>query len=232
MRISIGHLVPVLLLLASVVFSQMPPQPLWNMGGLTALQNYQAGRDLEAQGLASEAQAHYNEAIRISMDEIARNVATGETFTVMTWAMRRQNRHAEVLSWGEQGLRLFPNEHRLIETMGQSLFFLGDHSRSLRYMQRYVDSVPIGGRAPIAYFFKGEIYRIRQQFHSADIAYTAAVNLQPSLPLWWFRLGSVREAVGDFTHAIEAYERAISLNPNHQGATEGLARSRMHIQTN
>ena len=232
MRFSIWQLAPVFLLLASVVFSQMPPQPLWDMGILTALQNYQMGRDLEAQGRMTEAQAHYNEAIRLSQDEIARNVATSDTFTVMTWAMRRQNRHAEVLSWGEQGLRLFPNEHRLIETMGQSLFFMGDHTRSLSYLQRYVNFVPIGGRAPIAYFFKGEIYRIRQQFHNADIAYTTAVNLQPGLPLWWFRLGSVREAVGDFTHAIEAYERAISLNPNHQEASAGLARSRLQMQTN
>jgi len=232
MRISILQLVPVMLLLAAAVFPQMPPLPSWEAGVLTALQNYQAGRNLEAQGLMSEAQAHYNEAIRISQDEITRNIATRDTYTVMTWAMRRLNRHAEVLSWGEQGLRLFPDEYRLIETMGQSLFFMGDHNRSLSYMQRYVDSVPIGGRAPIAYFFKGEIYRIRQQFHNADIAYTVAVNLQPGLPLWWFRLGSVREAVGDFTHAIEAYERAISLNPNHQEASAGLARSRMQMQTN
>jgi len=227
MRVSIWHLVPVLFVIAFAVFPQTPPQP----AALTALQNYQAGRNLEAQGLMSEAQVHYNEAIRLSHDEILRNVATPDTFTVMTWAMRRLNRHAEVLSWGQQGLQLFPNEHRLIETMGQSLFFMGDHSRSLSYMQRYVNSVPIGGRAPIAYFFKGEIYRIRQQFHNADIAYTIAVNLQPGLPLWWFRLGSVREAVGDFIHAIEAYERAISLNPNHQEANAGLARSRLHVQT-
>jgi len=233
MRISIWQLVPVLLLLASAVFSQLPPHISWgDVEGLTALQNYQTGRNLEAQGLMSEAHMHYNEAIRISQDEIARNAATADTYTVMTWAMRRQNRHAEVLSWGEQGLRLFPNEHRLIETMGQSLFFMGDHNRSLSYMQRYVNFVPVGGRSSIAYFFIGEIYRIRQQFHNADIAYTTAVNLQPGLPLWWFRLGSVREAVGDFAHAIEAYERAITLNPNHQGANEGLARSRMQVQTN
>jgi len=230
MRISIWHLIPVLLLLALAVFPQVPPQPV--AGGMTALQNYQAGRDLEAQGRMSEAQVHYNEAIRISQDEIWRNIATPDTYTVMTWAMRRLNRHSEVLSWGEQGLRLFPDEHRLIETMGQSLFFMGDHTRSLSYMQRYVNFVPTGGRAPIAYFFKGEIYRIRRQFHNADIAYTTAVNLQPWLPLWWFRLGSVREAVGDFPHAIEAYERAISLNPNHQEANEGLARSRLQMQTN
>jgi tetratricopeptide (TPR) repeat protein len=226
MRISFWHVMPVLLLLTIALFSQTLPQPVL----MTALQNYEAGRGFEAQGLMSEANAHYNEAIRIAQDEIARNVATSQTYTVLTWALRRQNRHADVMHWGEIGLALNANAHSLVETMGQSLFFMGDHTRSLDYMRRYVNSVPLGGRAPIAYFFQGEIYRIRQQFHSADIAYSTAVYLQPYLPLWWFRLGSVREAAGDFIHAIEAYERSVSLNPNHQEANAGLARLRQQMQ--
>ena len=220
MRISFWLPALFLLLAAIAVSSQTPPEPT----AAVALQNYQAGRALEAQGFATQAAAYYDEAIRITQNEIARNAATSQTYTVMTWAMRRQNRHADVLHWGTQGLAFHADEHSLVETMGQSLFFLGDHTRSLDYMRRYVDAVPIGGRAPIAYFFKGEIYRIRQQFHRADIAYTMAVYLQPGLPLWWFRLGSVREAAGDFQHALEAYQQAIALNPGHQEANAGLSR--------
>jgi len=224
----LGIVVLLLLSLQFAVFAQMPGQ---SQAGLTptalsAMQNYQIGRDLERQNRMSEAERHYNEAIRISQDEVSRNAATRDTYTVMTWAMRRQNRHADVLIWGERGLRLFSDEYRILETMGQSLFFMGDHSRSLSYMQRYVNSVPQGGRAPIAYFFIGEIYRFRRQFRHADIAYTTAVRLEPGLPLWWFRLGTVREAVGDFPHAVEAYERALRLNPDYREANEGLARTR------
>jgi cytochrome c-type biogenesis protein CcmH/NrfG len=78
----------------------------------------------------------------------------------------------------------------------------------------------------VAYFFIGEIFRVQQKFRSADIAYTTAVRLEPGLALWWYRLGSVRESVGDYTPAIEAYERALRINPNYREATDGLARSR------
>jgi tetratricopeptide (TPR) repeat protein len=193
------------------------------------LQNYEIGRGHEAQNRMSEANVYYNEAIRIAQDEIARNVANANTYTVMTWAMRRQNRHADVLLWGARGLELHANAHSLVETMGQSLFFLGDHTRALNYMRRYVNSVPIGGRAPVAYFFKGEIYRLRGQFHSADIAYTTAVSLHPNLALWWFRLGSVREAIGDYPYAIAAFQQAVNLSPNLAGASAALARSQLQL---
>jgi len=219
--------VVIFLIFPHVLAAQTPPNAALAPSAAlasTARQNYEIGRGLEAQDRMDEADVFYNEAVRITQDEIARNVATANTYTVMTWAMRRLNRHADVLSWGERGLALYSNEFSLIETMGQSLFFLGDLNRSLSYMRRYVNVVPIGGNSSVAYFFQGEIYRMRGQFHNADIAYSMAVHLHPGLALWWFRLGSVREAIGDLPYAIEAFQQAVSLNPHHQGATEGLAR--------
>ena len=225
MKTSIWHIVPVVLLFNSALFAQTPEG-----ASASALDNYWAGRNLESQNRMSEANALYNEAIRISQDEIARNAATRDTYTVMTWAMRRQNKHSDVLFWGERGLGLFADEYRIIETMGQSLFYLGDYARSLSYMQRYLGSVPNGGSASMAFFFIGEIHRLRSRFRHADIAYSMAVRLEPALPLWWFRLGSVREAAGDFSHAQEAYERAIAINPNYQEANTALARSRSLVE--
>ena len=91
---------------------------------LNALQNYQRGRDFEAQNRASEANAHYNEAVRLCMDEVSRNAATRTTYTVITWTMQRQGRYAEVVSWGERGLRIYPDEYRIVETMGEAYFYL------------------------------------------------------------------------------------------------------------
>jgi cytochrome c-type biogenesis protein CcmH/NrfG len=72
----------------------------------------------------------------------------------------------------------------------------------------------------------GEIFRLRGQYRRADIAYTTAVRLEPGLALWWYRLGSVREAAGDLAPAAEAYERAVRLNPNYREANDGLTRAR------
>jgi tetratricopeptide (TPR) repeat protein len=191
-----------------------------------AAQNYHTGRELEARNRLAEAEAYYNEAIRICRNEVSQNTATRETYAVITWALQRQQKYADVITWGERGLRLFSDEYRIIETMGEAYFYLADYDRSLSFMQRYANARPQEERISVAYFFIGEIFRIRQQFLHADIAYTTAVRLEPGLALWWYRLATVRESLGDTRPAIEAYEQALRLNPNYPEASAGLARTR------
>jgi tetratricopeptide (TPR) repeat protein len=203
------------------VFSQttIPQRP-------DALQNYRVGRDLEAQNRTSEAAAYYNEAVRICLDEINQNAANMDSYTVLTWTLQRQGKYQDVMDWGQRGLRINANDYRIIETMGEASFYLDDYDQSLDYMQRYIDSAPQGDRVSVAFFFMAEIYRLRTQYFHADIAYTTAVRLEPNIALWWYRLGTVRENLGDYNPAMEAYQRAINLNPNYREAADGLARSR------
>jgi tetratricopeptide (TPR) repeat protein len=191
-----------------------------------ALRNYNIGRDLEARNRMEEAAGYYNEAVRICLDEIAQNAANMDSYTVLTWTLQRQRKYAEVIIWGGRGLNVNSGDYRIIETMGEAYFYLNNFEDSLRYMQRYVNSVPQGDRSSVAYFFIGEIYRLERKFRHADIAYTTAVRLEPGLALWWYRLGSVRESAGEYVPAAEAYERALRLNPNYPEAAEGLQRSR------
>jgi tetratricopeptide (TPR) repeat protein len=221
-------LLPVFLALAALGAAPLRSQTGGEPGAPRpdALQSYRAGRDLEALNRMPEAEAHYNEAVRICSGEIAENRGTGDSYAVLAWALQRQKKYGEVIRWGEQGLRLFPDDYRIIEIMGEAYFYLNNYDSSLLFMQRYVNALPQGDRASTAYFFIGEIFRIRQKFLHADIAYTTAVRLEPGLPLWWYRLGSVREAAGDYAPAGEAYERALRLNPGYPEAGAGLARVR------
>jgi tetratricopeptide (TPR) repeat protein len=190
----------------------------------SALKLYQTGRELEARNRRQDADAYYNEAIRICNDEVTRDEATGETYAVMSWALLRQTKYSESVAWGERGLRLYANEYRIMETMGEAWFYLGDYRRSLSYFQRFTNAIPQGERSSIAYFFIGEIYRLTQRYRHADIAYTTAVRLSPEVPLWWYRLALVREASGDKEQAIEAVQRSLRLDPNYQNAIDALAR--------
>ena len=200
--------------------------PVFAQNNTDALWNYRTGRDLEGRNRLSEAEAYYSEAVRICTEQISRNAASRDTYTTLTWTLQRQRKYADVITWGERGLRLYADEYRIVETMGEAYFYLDDHDRSLRFMQRYANSMPQGERASVAYFFIGEIFRLRRQFRHADIAYTTAVQLESGIALWWYRLGLVREAAGDFSQAVNAYERALRLNPDYREANEGLARSR------
>ena len=190
-----------------------------------ALWYYRTGRDLESRNRMSEAEYYYNETVRMCTDEISRNAATRDTYTVLTWALQRQRRYQDVITWGERGLRLHADEYRIVETMGEAYFYLNDLDESLRFMQRYTNSVPQGERTSVAYFFLGEIYRSKRQFRHADIAYSTAVRLEPYVALWWYRLGSVREAMGDFSQAADAYQRALAINPDYAEAEDGQIRT-------
>ena len=205
-------------LLPPAAEAQTPPAPM------TAMQLYRRGRDFEAMSRTSEANSNYNEAIRVCLDEVSRNAATRDTYAAMTMTLQRQRRYADVISWGERGLRSFPDEYRIMEMMGEAFFYLDDYERSLSFMQRYANAMPEGERVSVAYFFIGEIFRITERFLHADIAYTTAVRMDPTLSLWWYRLGSVREAAGDRRPAIEAYQQALRLNPNYREARSGLNR--------
>ncbi|MDR2476648.1 MAG: tetratricopeptide repeat protein, partial [Treponema sp.] len=155
---------------------------------------------------------------------VSRNAATRDTYTVITWTLQRQGKYADVITWGERGLRAYPGEFRIVETMGEAFFYLGNYNRSLLSMQRYTNALPQGDRVSVAYFFIGEIYRLTQKYLHADIAYTTAVQHEPGHSLWWYRLATVREQIGDKNPALEAYRQAVKINPNYREAREGLTR--------
>jgi tetratricopeptide (TPR) repeat protein len=194
--------------------------------GSDALQSYRVGRDLETRNRFDEANTYYNEAVRICMDELNRNSANMDSYTVLTWTLLRQRRYAEVINWGDRALRINPGDFRIVETMGEAYFYLNDYEHSLIMMQRYAASMPRGDRASTVYFFMGEIYRNQRKYLHADIAYTTAVTLESGVFLWWFRLGNVRESAGEYESAVAAYERSVSLNPTSREATEALERTK------
>jgi tetratricopeptide (TPR) repeat protein len=195
-----------------------------------ALQAYRNGRNLEAANRLQEAVANYNESVRICQDEINRTIATRDTYTVLTWSLQRLKRYRDVISWGEKGLILYPDDYRLNEVLGEAYFYMDDYVKSLSSMQRFVNALPRNDRASTAYFFIGEIFRIQGKFLLADMAYTTAVRLEPNVALWWYRLGVSREAVREYASAQEAYERAARLNPNYSEAVEGVARMKRQLR--
>lgn len=194
-----------------------------------ALQTYRVARDMEAQGRLNDASAKYDEAVRICQNEIAQNATNMDSYTVLTWALLRQKKYADTVTWGLKGLSVNPNDYRIIETLGEAYFYLNNYPESLKAMQKYVDSAPQGERVSVAYFFMGEIYRIQQQFRHADIAYTMALNLEPDMALWWYRLGLVRENAGEYVPAVQAYTQALKLNPGYKEASDGLDRAKKQI---
>ncbi len=190
-----------------------------------ALKLYRNGRDLDAVGRVEDARKAYAQAIEVCKLDLADNPKNMDAYAIYGWSLLRMGKYQDSVNVCLEALKS-ANDARIVETLGEGYFYLANYKESLKYMERYIDTAPRGERISTAYFFVGEIYRINQQFNRADISYSAAVYLEPSISLWWFRLGSVRETVGDKRGATDAYQRALKLRPDYKDASEGLTRVR------
>ena len=208
----------ILLSLTAGIFAQTTEKP-------DALLLYRRGRDLEAVGRTQEADQLYNQSIEICKQELVANPRNLDSYTVMVWSLLRIDEYAQVVSYGQEALKINANDYRIIEALGEAYFYLNNFSESLRMMEKYIDSMPTGERISIAYFFVGEIYRNQKKYNKADIAYTAETYKEKTLPLWWFRMGQVREQAGDKAGANAAYQQALKLNPSYREAQQGVSRT-------
>jgi len=189
-----------------------------------ALLLYRQGRDLETAGKQADAQAKFVQSVSICDQELASDSKRLEAYVVKCWSLFRLNRHAEVISTGQAGLRV-AFDARISEVMGESYYFLGQMDNSLKALQKYIEaSGDSGDRGPTALFFMGEAYLRLKKFSHADIAYSAALTKEPTMPRWWLRLGNTCEAQGEWKRAYDAYAKALALSPSYQEAKDGQAR--------
>lgn len=188
-----------------------------------ALKLYRTGRSLDSAGRSEEAKNFYTDAISICRSEIQRNPRNMDSYTVYTWSLFRLHRYRETITVCNEALKI-ASDVRIIETLGEAYFYLNDYKESLRQMERYIDMAPTGERISVAYFYAGDIYRLTKRYQKADIAYSAAVHLEPFNSLWWYRLGLAREQSGQKQSAKEAFEKALSIRKDYKEAAEGLSR--------
>ncbi len=188
-----------------------------------ALKLYRNGRDLEAVGRTADASAAYTQAIEVCKQDLAANSSNMDAYAIYGWSLIRQGKYQDTVTLCGDALKI-ASDVRIIETMAEGYFYLGNYKESLRYMEKYIDAAPRGERISTAYFFVGEIYRLTRMFNRAEIAYSAAVYLEPAISLWWYRLATVRETVGDKAGALTAYQRALKLRPDYKEAVDGANR--------
>jgi len=62
------------------------------------------------------------------------------------------------------------------------------------------------------------------EYNRADLALSTAVFHNPRIALYWARLAYAREQAKDYRYAMEAYGKALQLNPNLSDALRGRQR--------
>ncbi|MDR3020630.1 MAG: tetratricopeptide repeat protein [Treponema sp.] len=193
-----------LLFCAAGVFAQNRPPD--------ALAEYRAGR--------------FERSIQICRDEIADNPNNLEAHVVICWSLLRLNRYDEAMRYARAGRAIHRFDVRITQIMGEIHYFQGLNNEALQFFQEYANLAPEGSRIDSVYYLMGEIYIRQGKFRHADIALTTAVHYVPGNAAWWVRLAYARENAGDLSAALEAYERALSLNSQLADAQRGLERIR------
>lgn len=191
-----------------------------------ALKLYRNGRSLDAIGRKDDAKKAYTEAVAICKNELRDNPKNMDSYAVFTWCLFRLGYYKDTEIACINALKI-SRDPRIIETLGEAQFYLGNYKGSLRNMELYVDMQPHGERISVAHFFIGEIYRLTGKYHKADIAYSIAVHLEPGSGLWWYRLGLVREAAGEKQSAIDAFNAALRIWPDYKDAKEAVKRIKL-----
>ena len=166
----------------------------------------------------------YEEAIEACRMELAEMPNRMDAWSVLGWSLLKTNAYQEAFDAAAEALKIARYDPRIIEIAGESLFYLGKQRQALGYFEEYAAIAPTGVRIEAVYFFMGEIFIKQGKFNRADIALSTAVYHSPNVADWWARLGYAREKAGDFRYSLEAYEKALTLNPNLVDAQRGRAR--------
>jgi tetratricopeptide (TPR) repeat protein len=166
----------------------------------------------------------YDEARKVCVAEIASSPSNVESYVVLSWSLIALGRYADAENYAQKGYAV-RKDPRLTEVLGETAYFLGRNDAALRNFQDYIGIVPEGGRVGMAYYYMGEIYLRLGRFGHADIALSTALQFSPGSAKWWTRLGYARERFGDSDHALQAYKKALSLDPHLQDAADGAART-------
>jgi tetratricopeptide (TPR) repeat protein len=176
--------------------------------------------------LAEYRSGNFERAIQICRDEMNENPLNLESHVVICWSLLRLSRYEEALRFARAGRALNRYDPRITEILGEIHYYQGLNNEALAFFQEYASIAPEGQRIDMVYYLMGEIFIRQGKFRHADIALSTAVHWMPGNAAWWGRLAYTRENAGDLSSAIEAYERALSLNSQLTDAQRGLDRIR------
>lgn len=169
---------------------------------------------------------NYERAIQICRDEIAENPVNLESHVVICWSLIRLNRYEEALRYARAGRNIHSRDVRIIQILGEIHYYQGNNNEALQFFQEYASLAPEGSRIAEVYYLMGETYIRQGRFRHADISLTTSVHYIPGNAAWWVRLAYARENAADLPSALEAYERALSLNSQLTDAQRGIDRIR------
>ncbi len=177
-------------------------------------------------------QGNYIKAVKVCREELESMPKNMDSYSVLTWSLIKLGKYKEALAEAKKALKISRYDARIVEILGEAYYHLGKNTESLKWFEEYVALAPAGTRIDSAYYYMGEIFIRLGEYNHADIAFTTAVHYSPHIARWWSRLGYAREMAKDYTYAVKAYKKALTLNPSLTDAQRGRDRCDALLRSN
>jgi len=171
----------------------------------------------------------HNEVALIAPEILKKNPQDIDAYIGYAWSLNALKEYQKARDIAQAGYAKF-KDPRLAQALGEALYYLGENEAALANFQEYLAKFPEGSKAAVTFYLCGELFVRMGKFYHADIAFSTALQYNPSNARWWTRLGWVREKISRYLPALKAYEQAVSLNPNLQDALSGKTRMLARIQ--
>ncbi|HUX21497.1 MAG TPA: tetratricopeptide repeat protein [Spirochaetia bacterium] len=174
--------------------------------------------------LAMYRNGQYALAMQTTLDEIQQMPKNMDSYSVLGWSLLKLGRYQEAVDYAKRALAISRYDNRIVEILGEAYYFLGDNAQAIKYFEEYTVLAPTGERIDDVYYYMGEIYIRMGDYNHADIAFSTAVYHSPNIAQWWTRLGYAREMAKQYKLSLQAYGRALQLNPSFVDAVRGRER--------
>ena len=190
-----------------------------------ALSLFWDGRRLEmAETRKAESQLDFQRSLAMTERLLSKEPSNPDLQTLKTWNLFRLHRYVDTVVYAQSVLNT-REDHRVLETMAEALFFLNKNEEALSAFGRYFTIAPENDdRRSSAFYYVGEIYFRIKKYEHADIAFSTAVSMEKNMYYWWYRLGLVKEILGQYRRAYEAFNTSLSLKSNFKPALEARER--------
>jgi tetratricopeptide (TPR) repeat protein len=189
-----------------------------------ASQLYARGRQLQMSGKEGDASKVFVSSLDLIEKLLLAEPDNYDFIHLKSWNLFRLGRHEEVVSLAQKSIQTV-RDYRIIEVMAESLFFLGRNEEALAQFASYIELAPsTDERMSSAYYYVGECYIRLKKFEHADIALSMATMLEKNMYYWWYRLGYVKEILGQYKRAYEIFGKALELNKGYRFAQDARAR--------
>lgn len=171
-------------------------------------------------------EGRYSESISALQREMQSFPNRINIYVILGWDYYYLRRYADMENISQVGLKIKPNDTRLIRNLAESCFYQGKYQNAIDEFEKYISynynqNDPY---LPSAYYYSGICYFNLTSYRKADIALSTANYLQPNNYRIILMLAETKEKLQDLDNAKKHFEKVLQLKANEIKAIDGLQR--------